>query len=37
MSCAGQRRMLVLCLAIVYRVWGTTYLATRVASLNRAR
>ena len=29
-----QRRMLVLCLATVYLVWGTSYLATRVGVLN---
>ncbi len=34
MSAAGQRRMLVLCLVIVYLVWGTTYIATRVGVLN---
>ena len=34
MSAAGQRRLLVLCLAIVYLVWGTSYIATRVGVLN---
>ena len=34
MSGAHQRRMLVLCLATVYFVWGTSYLATRVGVLN---
>ena len=29
-----QRRLLVLCLATVYLVWGTSYLATRVGVLN---
>jgi drug/metabolite transporter (DMT)-like permease len=29
-----QRRMLVLCLATVYIVWGTSYIATRVGVLN---
>ncbi|MEJ0099877.1 MAG: EamA family transporter [Pseudomonadota bacterium] len=29
-----QRRMLVLCLATVYIVWGTSYVATRVGVLN---
>jgi drug/metabolite transporter (DMT)-like permease len=29
-----QRRMLVLCLATVYLVWGTSYVATRVGVLN---
>lgn len=31
---AGQRRMLVLCMATVWFVWGTTYIATRVGVLN---
>jgi drug/metabolite transporter (DMT)-like permease len=31
---ARQRRMLVLCLATVYLVWGTSYLATRVGVMN---
>ncbi len=31
---ARQRRMLVLCLATVYIVWGTSYVATRVGVLN---
>jgi drug/metabolite transporter (DMT)-like permease len=30
----GQRRLLVLCLATVYIVWGTTYLATRIGVLS---
>jgi drug/metabolite transporter (DMT)-like permease len=34
MSGAHQRRMLVLCLATVYLVWGTSYVATRVGVLN---
>lgn len=34
MSDPGQRRLLVLCLATVYLVWGTTYMATRVGVLN---
>ena len=34
MSDAHQRRMLVLCLATVYLVWGTSYIATRVGVLN---
>lgn len=34
MSDPAQRRVLVLCLATVYFVWGTTYLATRVGVLN---
>lgn len=34
MTAAHQRRMLVLCLATVYLVWGTSYLATRVGVLN---
>lgn len=34
MSSAQQRRLLVLCLATVYFVWGTSYLATRVGVLN---
>jgi len=29
-----QRRMLVLCLAAVYLIWGTSYLATRVGVLH---
>jgi drug/metabolite transporter (DMT)-like permease len=29
-----QRRLLVLCLATVYLVWGTSYMATRVGVLN---
>jgi drug/metabolite transporter (DMT)-like permease len=29
-----QRRMLVLCLATVYIVWGTSYIATRIGVLN---
>lgn len=29
-----QQRLLVLCLATVYLVWGTTYIATRVGVLN---
>lgn len=29
-----QRRLLVLCLATVYLVWGTSYIATRVGVLN---
>lgn len=33
MNATGQRRLLVLCLATVYLVWGTTYLATRVGVL----
>ncbi|HMA12442.1 MAG TPA: EamA family transporter [Steroidobacteraceae bacterium] len=31
---ARQRRMLVLCLAAVYLIWGTSYLATRVGVLH---
>jgi drug/metabolite transporter (DMT)-like permease len=31
---ARQRRMLVLCLATVYLVWGTSYIATRVGVTN---
>ena len=31
---AHQRRMLVLCLAAVYLIWGTSYLATRVGVLH---
>lgn len=31
---ARQRRMLVLCLATVYLIWGTSYLATRVGVLH---
>lgn len=31
---AHQRRMLVLCLAAVYLIWGTSYLATRIGVLN---
>jgi drug/metabolite transporter (DMT)-like permease len=31
---ARHRRMLVLCLAAVYIVWGTSYVATRVGVLN---
>jgi drug/metabolite transporter (DMT)-like permease len=31
---ARQRRMLVLCLATVYFVWGTSYVATRIGVLN---
>ncbi len=31
-----QRRMLVLCLATVYLVWGTSYMATRVGVLQPA-
>ena len=34
MSTAGERRLLVLCLATVYLVWGTSYMATRVGVLN---
>lgn len=34
MIAPAQRRMLVLCLATVYLVWGTTYLATRIGVLN---
>jgi drug/metabolite transporter (DMT)-like permease len=34
MSAAGQPRLLLLCLATVYLVWGTTYLATRIGVLN---
>src|SRR5690606_42092632 len=34
MSAAGQRRLLVLCLAIVYLVRGTSYIATRAGVLN---
>ncbi|MEO6078904.1 MAG: EamA family transporter [Steroidobacteraceae bacterium] len=34
MSAAHQRRMLVLCLATVYLVWGSSYIATRVGVLN---
>jgi drug/metabolite transporter (DMT)-like permease len=34
LSQARQRRMLVLCLATVYLVWGTSYIATRVGVLN---
>ncbi len=34
MSGARQRRMLVLCLATVYLVWGTSYVATRIGVLN---
>lgn len=33
MNATGQRRLLVLCLATVYLVWGTTYLATRIGVL----
>jgi drug/metabolite transporter (DMT)-like permease len=33
-SAARQRRMLVLCLAAVYLIWGTSYLATRVGVLH---
>ena len=29
-----QRRLLVLCLATVYLVWGTSYMATRIGVLN---
>ena len=36
MSGAHQRRMLVLCLATVYLVWGTSYIATRVGVLQSA-
>jgi drug/metabolite transporter (DMT)-like permease len=34
LSDAHQRRMLVLCLATVYLVWGTSYIATRVGVQN---
>jgi drug/metabolite transporter (DMT)-like permease len=34
LSDAHQRRLLVLCLATVYLVWGTSYIATRVGVLN---
>jgi drug/metabolite transporter (DMT)-like permease len=34
LSQARQRRLLVLCLATVYLVWGTSYIATRVGVLN---
>ncbi len=34
MSDAHQRRLLVLCLATVYLVWGTSYIATRVGVLH---
>jgi drug/metabolite transporter (DMT)-like permease len=34
MSGERQRRLLVLCLATVYIVWGTTYIATRVGVLH---
>ena len=29
-----QRRLLVLCLATVYLVWSTSYMATRIGALN---
>ncbi len=34
MTADRQRRLLVLCLATVYLVWGTTYMATRIGVLN---
>lgn len=34
MTDARQRRLLVLCLATVYVVWGTSYIATRVGVTN---
>jgi drug/metabolite transporter (DMT)-like permease len=34
LNAIGERRLLVLCLATVYVVWGTTYMATRIGVLN---